>query len=268
MTSHSTPLNDLAGREYWNVIWESGDIRRYNPRSYYDYCLSKLFHQLITPNSRVLEIGCGGSRWLPYFAKSLQCEVWGIDYSTAGVALTQRHFEADRVAGTIILGDAFDNHQLPQKYFDVVWSGGFVEHFADVSSVVRKLSAYLKPNGLMITLIPNLEGCIGWLHRVVDRQVYEAHVKISPQVLDAAHCSVGFVQVLPSRYFGVFSLGVVNFNRFRKRLPRFLDRLLWLGVLAVQQGICLPCRICDVHPESKSFSPWIIGAYRLPFAVS
>jgi SAM-dependent methyltransferase len=184
------------------------------------------------------------------------------------VALTQRHFEADRVTGTIILGDAFDNHQLPQQYFDVIWSGGFVEHFADLSSVVRKLSAYLKPNGLMITLIPNLEGCIGWLHRVVDRQVYEAHVKISPQVLDAAHRSVGFEPVLPSGYFGVFSLGVVNFNRFRRRLPRFLDRLLWLGVLAIQQGICFPCRICDVHPESKSFSPWIIGAYRLPFAVS
>jgi SAM-dependent methyltransferase len=268
MTGQSGHLKDLAGREYWNVLWERGYARRYNPRSYYDYRLSKLFHQLITPNSRVLEIGCGSSRWLPYFAKSLQCEVWGIDYSTAGVALAQRNLEAERVAGTIIVGDAFDNHQLPQKYFDVIWSGGFVEHFADVSSVVRQLSAYLRPNGLMITAIPNLEGCIGWLHRVVDRQVYEAHVKIPPHILDAAHSRVGFEPVLPAGYLGVFSIGVVNFNRFRKRLPRSLDRLLWLGVLAIQQGFCLPCRICDVHPESKSFSPWIIGAYRLPFAVS
>ena len=36
----------------------------------------------------MIEIGCGGSRWMGYFAQRLQCDTWGIDYSAEGLRLT------------------------------------------------------------------------------------------------------------------------------------------------------------------------------------
>lgn len=270
MNKSNSPHNkrpaDLAGTRYWNSIWDRENSKHVDLRSYYDFRLSRYFHQLIKPGSRVLEVGCGGSVWLPYFAKYLQCEVWGIDYSESGVALALSNLAVEDVSGKVVLGDVFDDHEIPQGHFDILWSCGFVEHFSDPQFVVRKLSKFLKPGGIMITLVPNLEGFVGWLHKVVDREVYEAHIKIDRKMLDAIHSNAGLEVVMSAQYLGVFSIGVVNFNRFRARLPRYFDAIFWLGVLSIQQGICLPFRVLDFHPETKLFSPWIIGAYRLPFS--
>lgn len=211
-----------------------------------------------------MEVGCGGSVWLPYFGKYLKCEVWGIDYSESGVSLALRNLEAEGVSGTIIMGNLFDNQELPKRFFNIVWSSGFIEHFKDTRYAVGKLSKFLKPGGVIITLVPNLGGVVGRFHKVVDRVVYDTHIKIDPQILDAVHTNAGLEAVVSARYLGVFSIGVVNFNRFRALLPRCVDALFWAGVLGIQQSICLPCRILDFHPETKFFSPWIIGAYRLP----
>ncbi len=254
---------DLAGEEHWNSIWAREREKRFDLRSYYDYRLSQLFNKFIASGSRILEVGCGGSAWLPYFAKHLKCEVWGIDYSEPGVALASRNLKIENVSGTVVLGDVFETKDIPECYFDVVWTGGFVEHFDDISVVIRKLATFLKPKGTIITLVPNLDGFIGALHKTVDRKIYDTHSKIDPKMLDEFHLNADLEVILGADYFGVFSIGVVNFNRFRSRLPRVCNNLFWLGMVLLQQGICLPFRILRFHRESRLFSPWILGIYRL-----
>ena len=263
MTPHNNSHN-LAGMEHWDFVWKRVGVNRVNLRSYYDYRFARLFHTLITQGSKVLEVGCGGSVWLPYFARYLQCEVWGIDYSEPGVSLALSNLEAEGVSGTIVLGDVFNNHEVPPCFFDVVWSAGFIEHFNDIQWVVGKLAKYLKPGGMMITLVPNLDGFIGWLHRVVAPKVYQAHVKINPEMLDNLHTGVGLEVLSQAHYFGVFSIGVVNFNHFRARLPRLFDVIFWSTILVTQQSMCFPFRLLNFHPETILFSPWIIGVYHLP----
>jgi 2-polyprenyl-3-methyl-5-hydroxy-6-metoxy-1,4-benzoquinol methylase len=167
-----------------------------------------LFNQFIAPRSNVLEVGCGGSVWLPYFAKHLKCKIWGIDYSKYGVALVLRNLKEEKVSGNIILGDVFDNHDVPKHFFDVIWSAGFIEHFNETQLIIKRLTTYLKPRGMMITLVPNLEGFVGWLHKVIDLRVYQAHVKISPKKLDALHREAGLEILSPASYFGVYRVFV------------------------------------------------------------
>ena len=262
--SHEKPLVNLAGIEHWNSVWNRDKVKRIDLRSYYDYRLSVFFQQWIDPSSRVLEVGCGGSVWLPYFAKHMQCEVWGIDYSAPGVELCLDNLRAEGVSGNIILGDVFDSTEIPQRSFDILWSAGFIEHFNDIRRVIGRLAEYLKPGGVMITLVPNLNGFVGWLHRVVDQEVFYAHTKIEPKMLDRLHSEAGFEILSRAQFFGIFSIGVVNFNRFKAQLPGILDAVFWSSILIIQQSICLPFRLLGFHPETRWFSPWILGIYRLP----
>ena len=44
-------------------------------------CFHKAFPYVDFSDQKLLEIGCGGSAWLPYLAKESGFEVYGIDYS-------------------------------------------------------------------------------------------------------------------------------------------------------------------------------------------
>lgn len=255
---------DLAGVGVWDSIWRREKGRRINLLSYYDDRLSRLFRRFLKPNSKILEAGCGGSVWLPFFGKYLGCEIWGVDYSPEGVELAQDILKDEGVQGRIVYGDAFHNKILPQDYFDAVWSYGLIEHFNDVGGAVEGLVSYLRPGGVMITLVPNLHGLVGRLHKLADKEIYDAHIRISPLEMDSFHRQAGLEPVLSARHFGVFSVGVVNFNRLREKLPRAMDRVVWAGVLGFQQAVCLPFRLLNMHPESSMFSPYVIGVYRRP----
>lgn len=254
--------DDLAGASYWDHIWMRERSRRFSTWSFYDYRFDLVFQRLIPRGSRVLEVGCGNSRWLPHFARRYGCEVWGVDYSEPGVALAKRNLEVDGVDGRIVLGDALVNGLIPEGYFDVLVSFGLVEHFSSASWVIRTMARYLKVGGIMVTSVPNLSGFVGWLHRAADQSVFQAHVVMRPCELDAAHGLAGLEVAVPATYFGVFSLGVVNFNRVRSFLAPWFDKILWTSVIIFQQVICAPFRVCGLYPETAIFSPWILGAYR------
>jgi SAM-dependent methyltransferase len=254
--------NDLGGSSYWDELWSVTVNHPINLGSYYHYRLDKFFNKFILRNSKVLEIGCGGSQWLPYFAKEYQAEVWGIDYSKTGVDLVRVNLKTQNVNGKIILGDIFTNKDLPNKYFDIVYSYGFIEHFSNPQKVLNRMTQLLNRGGVIITLIPNLQGFIGWLHRIVDADVYNKHVVITPKKLDEAHIDCGLETAKQASYFGIFSIGVVNFNRVRKSFSHTIDRLLWFLIQATQQLVCFPFRLFGIEFESRLLSPYIIGAYK------
>lgn len=254
--------NDKASKEYWDGVWQSSKRQIVDLRNYYHYRMESIFKKFIPLYSKVLEVGCGNSKWLPYFAKYYHSEVWGIDYSKDGVELAKQNLVYQSVKGNIILGDIFTNNEIPKDYFDVVLSLGFIEHFNNAFETTELIKSFVKSQGLIITLVPNLEGWIGWLHKVIDLQVYKMHLVVDPKKLDLIHTYTGLKVVNSAEYLGVFSIGVVNFNRIRKQLPRFIDRFFWLSIQIFQQTICLPFRFTGLSPESKAFSPYIIGVYR------
>ena len=91
-------------------------------------------------------------------AKSTQAECWGIDFSRAGLAATQDSARALGVSVELVEADFFDVAALPKESFDVVYSGGFVEHFPDVQPLAQRLCELVRPGGVVVTTVPNLAG--------------------------------------------------------------------------------------------------------------
>ena len=106
-TSSAQPRNtNLIGAEQWNASWEAiaSPIRLRPWRDYTSWLFDRFFRDYIRRGDRVLEVGCGGSRLLPYFAKDLGAEVWGFDFAPAGVASAKAALARAGVAGTIKQG--------------------------------------------------------------------------------------------------------------------------------------------------------------------
>ncbi|HEC34965.1 MAG TPA: methyltransferase domain-containing protein [Anaerolineae bacterium] len=175
--------------------------------------------------------------------------------------MTRPHLTCEGAQGRITLGNVFEVSEIPFEYFDVVYSLGFIEHFQDTAIVVKRLSRYARTGGIIITLIPNLQGLVGWLHRTVDPDLYRKHVVIDSSMLDAIHSESGLKVVLPANYFGTFCLTVVNFNRLRSHLPPVLDSLIWRGIKLLQELVVVPFRLVRVTPETRLFSPYVVGVY-------
>lgn len=91
----------------------------------------------------MLEVGCGGSRWLPFFANH-GFRVTGIDYSALGCEQARAILDREHISGDIYERDAFGANSDLVGGFDVVVSFGVVEHFRDTTEPVRAFARYLK----------------------------------------------------------------------------------------------------------------------------
>ena len=79
------------------------------------------------------------------FAKDLGAEVWGFDFAPAGVSSAQAALRRVGKKGTIVQADLFAENPIPTDYFDVVFSGGFIEHFEDTAGVVNRIVRFANP---------------------------------------------------------------------------------------------------------------------------
>src|SRR5690242_12585722 len=87
---------DKAQKEYWDSRWNHkslpppADPRDARWNNYFvrevDRFVRSVIAGMLSPPIRILEIGCANSRWLPYFAREYDLEVWGLDYSPTGCA--------------------------------------------------------------------------------------------------------------------------------------------------------------------------------------
>ena len=140
---------------------------------------------------RLIEIGCGGSRWLPYFHRTFGCDLSGIDYSPTGIRLSERILEKAGVSATLMHGDFFDPPSQFVEQFDVVTSFGLVEHFKPTARAVEACARYLRPGGIMITEVPTMAGIAGLMYRILQPSIYRLHVPQSTKTLAAAHEAAG-----------------------------------------------------------------------------
>lgn len=162
-------------------------------------------HANLQVGSRVLEIGCGRSRWLPLLGMRLGCDVSGIDIEPFASELARANLAGAGVAGKVFCRDGFrlqDNADLIERY-DLVYSMGVLEHFDDVVDRVRLLSRYLRPGGRLLTTVPNMRG-INWvLQRLGSREILEMHVVYDRKRLRRVHEAAGLT-TLAHGYAGYF----------------------------------------------------------------
>ncbi len=217
----------ITGREYWNALWQGGrPLSPINPhkrglRNYAYRHLHQAFAAVLADanpgGKQLIEIGCGGSRWLAYFHHTHGCQISGIDYSRQGCAATQTLLDQLGITGNIIEGDFLAPPADQTGKFHFAFSNGLVEHFTDTVAAVTACATFLKPGGLMITLVPNMTGPLGWLQRFFDRPLYEKHVPLTREHLAQAHTEAG-LEVISSTYVLLAHLGVIQFGALERLL--------------------------------------------------
>lgn len=161
-------------------------------------------------NKSILEIGAGGSQWLPFLAREFPTSTFtGLDYSEAGCKELEERATNEGVNIKVVQADLFSCPEELIGKFDIVITYGVVEHFDNLKSVVETLATYLNPGGQLYTIIPNMAGSIGKLTKYLNKDVYDIHNPHNLSDLVTGHKNAGLrieqANYLCSTEFGVLS---------------------------------------------------------------
>ena len=105
----------------------------------------------LTPQTRVLDLGCGYGSTARYLAANFGCHVTGTNISEKELELAR---ERGQEAGLdrLLSFEYGDFHSLPyaDDSYDVVWSQEAFLHAADKNAVLSECRRVLKPDGVLI----------------------------------------------------------------------------------------------------------------------
>jgi 2-polyprenyl-3-methyl-5-hydroxy-6-metoxy-1,4-benzoquinol methylase len=231
---------DKAGENYWSEVWERStlpdplDIDSKSLNSYPYRILDKLFRDIFkdidTKGKKLLEIGCGNSVLLPYLAKEFGFEIYGIDYSKKGCKQSELILERDGINGVIMCEDAFNPNKELLNSFDVVCSFGVAEHFLDTSGTLKSFSDFLKPGGILVTSIPNMKGATGFLHKWLNKPVYDIHVPLDREDLKNALTKANLTPLV-CEYFLAISFAITLDGIDGKPIPNYMIKKVFIKIL-------------------------------------
>ncbi len=264
--------DDRAGKAYWDSHYKPETGRHiFNPhqagvRNYGKRELNEYFHRvfaLIEPQGKdLLEIGSGGSAILPYLHREFGFRVAGLDYSERGCQAARDLLTQEQIPGEVFCADVFSTPFELREQYDVVLSFGVAEHFNDTVACIRSFGHYLKPGGLMITLIPNMVGVVGMLQQKLSRAVYDKHVPIDARALRSVHEGAG-LSVLECDYFMFINFGVLNLNEVLRGSAECYVKTLVLQGLRVVTGLTWLAESGLGHfRANRAMSPYIICSAR------
>lgn len=248
-------MRRLSEKGYWDRQWErrgvKGDLdfRNYSLRRFDAFFRAVLPR---TPGLAILEIGCAGSKWLRYFAEVFGYRVSGIDYSELGCEQAREILTRHGIAGEVFCRDFFADAPDLDGCFDVVFSYGFLEHFDDPLTVLKRAVRFCRPGAYMVTVIPNLTGVPGVLQRCANRPIYDLHRPMGPEEMARVHCVAGFDPIASGVLGSVASETLVfperpgTWRAFRKVL-KLLTKSLWMVF-----------DLTGWHPETGALSPYVV----------
>jgi len=269
---HELPGGDKAGEAFWEEWWKRAplptpfDPYRPGPKNYVRrrrHCILEQFlKRYDTSSMELVEVGCGQSVFLPYFAKQFGFRVSGIDRSTLGCDRARMILEREGVQGEVYCADFFS---LPEQLigrFDVVFSSGVIEHFEQTAEALRAMAKLLKPGGRMFDDMPNFTGVLGKYQKLLDASMYHAHVPLSREELAAAHREAG-LEIESCDYYLPICLETINVDQWPRNLR------YWFTVrchTAISRAVWL----VDDHivrlPQNRWTSPLIYCTSRKPRA--
>lgn len=229
---------------HWDAAWQLPIKARLPSRLNVGVLnVTRLLKRHVRPGSRYIEIGCAPGKMVAWVASVLKAEAAGLDYSESGIAKCRKLFDALGLKVNLYHDDFF-NHHLKPASFDVVTSFGVIEHFDDARPVVQRHLDLVKPGGVALIAIPNYGGLYGLLQRWCDAPNLGLHNLeiMNPCALTALVDSPD-VESARAYSFGAMSPWLVSFD---KRLPRFVAKLVYLGVNAM--GLLQPLKIGALAP--------------------
>lgn len=103
----------------------------------------------ITPNSEILEIGCGKGSFIKHISENFNCNAVGLELNTS------------KVQDIVILNETIEFHsEYNTEKYDVVCSFQVMEHIYNIDSFLNSSIKSLKKGGYLIISVPNNDSFI------------------------------------------------------------------------------------------------------------
>lgn len=227
--------------------------------SYANYLLwEKIFTKYLPKQKglRVIEIGSAPGINLIKLKNMFGYEPYGIDFSESGVKINKELFSSFGVnPDNIILADFFSEefHQRYRGFFDIVYSGGFIEHFGNTQEVIDKHINLLSENGIVIIDIPNLKGINLLLTRFLNKKNISIHnLEIMDKKVFLRLFNDRPVKKIFCEYYGTMNLGLINIEN------RPILRIFIFKYLQFFLNFMFRLLLGKGGFESKFFSPYLI----------
>lgn len=256
---------DKAGEAFWSNQWKNSplsppidvmldDINYYPDKRAHLY-IKKILSGFDTKGKSLLEIGCGNSAYLPFFAKEYGLNVSGLDYSEHGCEQASQILSREGVKGSIYCADFFSPPAQLLNSFDFVISMGVVEHFSDTAGILKIFSGFLKEDGILITTVPNFSGMRGYLQKKFNRAVYDIHVPLDKGHLKESILKGG-LKIIDIRY----STSVAFRVELNDKDPLYkFQRLFVLTLCRIAKLTWLFENFTGSLPEKRFFSSDILS---------
>jgi len=243
---------DKAGEDYWESVWNQQSVIN---KIDLDYYTNKLLHSLYgnyfkqDSKKSVCEIGCAMSQNLLYFYDYFGYKINGFDYEKKALLKTQEIYKTMGYEANIYHHDFFNIDQVEQ--YDILSSFGVFEHFENLGEVINITKTYLKDEGMILTVIPNMNGIVGFLQKKLNKKVYDVHIPYTKNDILKAHESSGY-KTLYCGYYGIYQAGVINISGIN-------NEQMIRKILAVPgKSLYYISKLFHVKLDSKFNSPYII----------
>ena len=263
-------MTEKVDSDYWERIWLDSDLpraveperdtlRNYSYHAFHLFFSKYLEHQA---GKRIIEFGCAQSIWLGYFARQHGLTVTGIDYSPHGCKKASAILARAGVDGEIVQADFTHPPDHLIESFDFGVSFGVAEHFEDTAECLVAFRRFLRPGGVLITVIPNLAGLTGMLQKHLDRKIYDIHVPLDDRALADAHRRAG-MQVVDCRFVLCSNFGVLTFGG-ETGVCAGLRNLIKIALMGFSAAAWIVDRYIVSLPATRLFSPYVVCVARVP----
>ena len=259
--------NELTEEAFWSNYWDHvrlpAEIVPGAQGSLFTLELCRHFETYLPKgaNLTALEVGGAPGQYLVYMHRALGYRVSCLDYSDIGCRKTRENFDLLGLPVEVMRGDILDDN-LSLPLYDVVYSLGLIEHFADPWTITRRHLKFLKPGGTLMIGVPNLLGINHWFRKRLDPHALTTHNLAAMELDDwKAFEEPEHLEVVFKGYIGGLEPSVLD-RCETKTLRNFPVRKMAkvLDVLLRKR-----CRFLRRF-NSRSFSGYALAVYRKPAA--
>jgi 2-polyprenyl-3-methyl-5-hydroxy-6-metoxy-1,4-benzoquinol methylase len=232
----SSNLSDIDG------TWEKPLIEKYlkeAPERRLNYQKAiKIIRKFIGPSGKLLDIGCFCGLFLNEVAKS-GWECCGIEPLVSPAIYARANF------GINVITDTLKEDIYPPESFDVVTAFQVFEHLVFPDEYLKIIANILKPGGLLVIEVPNIDTLLVKILMSKHRHFVEDHVSFfSPSTLNQMLENFGFTILeyqFPSRVMSIDHLlewvGFYNKN---------IEKVLRMPVNSSHPGLNLQLNLKDI----------------------
>ncbi len=140
----------------WNHFWGRHQSQRFSKISWSKQRILNVLKPLCQSGSYALDAGCGSGFFAKFFCDQ-KMTVTALDYSENALQMAKEVTlgEAKLVAADMV-NDVLSDRLVHR--FDVIFTDGLFEHFSntDQDKIMSNLFSVLKPDGYIVTFVPNL----------------------------------------------------------------------------------------------------------------